>query len=119
MDELLELYENTQPIIEAIGATIEAEETAPHLINIPRLLHVMRAYQQLLLVAWEDWKITYTLHEPYSSMGVISVEAPELTFEQMARLHKVLMHASSVEIYPLVTGNIKMNITFHGITKRV
>ena len=101
MDEVFELDEQTQAFIEAIGTAIEAEETEPQAI------------------AWESWQVTCSLHEPYTSMGVISVEAAEFTFEQMAKLHQILEHASNVEIYPLVNGNLRMNITFHGITKRM
>lgn len=119
MDELFELDERMQSIIEAIGTAIESEESDPRVLNIPRCLQIMQAYQHLQRIAWEDWKITCTLHEPYTSMGVISVEAEEFTFDQIAGLHGVLLHASNIEIYPLVTGNLRMNITFHGITKRV
>ena len=119
MDELFELDERMQSIIEAIGTAIESEESAPQVLNIPRCLQLMRAYQHLQLIACEDWRITCTLHEPYTSMGVISVEAPEYTFDQITGLFGVLLHASNIEIYPLVTGNLRMNITFHGITKRV
>lgn len=119
MDELFELDEQTQAIIEAIGTAIEAEESEPQVLHIPRLLQVMRAYRQLQAIAWESWQVTCSLHEPYTSMGVISVEAAEFTFEQMTALHQILEHASNVEIYSLVGGNLRMNITFHGITKRM
>lgn len=119
MDEVFELDEQTQAIIEAIGAAIDAEESEPQVLYIPRFLQVMRAYRQLQAIAWESWQVTCSLHEPYTSMGIISVEAAEFTFDQMAKLHQILEHASNVEIYPLVNGNLRMNITFHGITKRV
>lgn len=119
MDEEFELDEQTQAIIEAIGAAIEAENAEPQVLDIPRLLQVIRAYQLLRAIAWESWKISYSLHEPYTSMGVITVEAAEFTFDQMAQLHQILAHASNVEIFPLINGDLRMNITFHGITKRV
>lgn len=119
MDKEFEMDEQTRAFIEAVGAAIKAEETAPQVLNVPRLLQLIQAYQQLQVIAWESWKISYSLHEPYTSMGVISAEATELTFEQMGKLHQILEHASNTEIYPLLNGNIRMNITFHGITKRV
>ncbi len=119
MDEVFELDAQTQSLIEAIGTAIEAEETAPQVLNIRRLLQFMQAYHQLRAIAWESWQISYSLHDPYTSMGVISAEAAEFTFEQMTMLQRILADASNVEIYPLVNGNIRMNITFHGITKRV
>lgn len=119
MDEVFELDEQTLAIIEGIGTAIEEEEAEPQVLHVPRLLQVMRAYRQLQAIAWDSWQVTCSLHEPYTSMGVISVEAAEFTFEQMAKLHQILEHASNVEIYPLVNGNLRMNITFHGITKRM
>jgi len=119
MEELFELDENTQAIIEAIGAAIVAEETEPQLLDVERLLQMMTALRQLKAIAWESWKITYSIYEPYTSMGVISIEAAEFTFENLQALQRVLVNASNVEIYPLLNDNLKMNITFHGITKRM
>lgn len=119
MEELFELDDKDYAIIEAIGAAIEAEEAEPQVLNISRMLQLAAALRKLKAIAWDSWRVTCALHEPYTSMGVISIEAPEFTFESIQELNKVLENASNVEIYPLVNDNLKMNITFHGITKRM
>ena len=119
MEELFELEEQDYAIIEAIGSAIEDEEAEPQVLNVQRMLQFMAALRQLKALAGESWRVTCALHEPYTSMGVISIEAPEFTFENIQELNKVLVNASNVEIYPLVNDNLKMNITFHGITKRM
>lgn len=119
MEELFELEEQDYAIIEAIGAAIEAEEAEPQVLNVQRMLQFVSALRQLKAIAWGSWKVTYALHEPYTSMGVISIEAAEFTFENLQALQRVLVNASNVEIYPLLNDNLKMSITFHGITKRM
>lgn len=119
MDEFFELDEHTQAMFEAIGAAVEQEESEPHVLNIPRVLQMTCAFRQIKRIAWPDWQISCSMHEPYTSMGVISIEASEFTFESMTILSQILIAASNVEIYPLTNGNLRMNITFHGITKRM
>ena len=119
MDEFYDLDENTKEIVEAIGEAIIAEEAEPQIVNVYRLMQMIRAYREIKAVAWPSWKISYSLHSPYKSMGVISVEAAEFTFENIARLQRVFVHASNIEIYPLIDGSLKMNITFHGITRKM
>ena len=119
MEEFVEMEEQDYAIIEAIGAAIEAEEAEPQILNAQRMLQFVAALRQLKAVAWESWRITCALHEPYTSMGVISIEAAEFTFENLQALQRILANASNVEIYPLLNDNLKMNITFHGITKRM
>ena len=118
-EELYELDEQTQAIIEAIGEAIAAEESEPQIINVHRVLQMNRAYHMVTAMAWPSWKVSYELHAPFTSMGVISIEAAEYTFESMNYLLAVLSSGSNVEIFPLTNGNIRMNIAFHGITKRI
>jgi hypothetical protein len=119
MDELYEMDEQTQAIIEALGTEIELGESDPQMLNIPRLLQMIDAFNQLRTMKWEACEISCMLHEPYISMGVISVETAEIKVDNLRALQRVLRNASNMEIYPLVNGNLKMNITFHGITKRI
>lgn len=119
MEDLFELEDRTEAIIEAIGEAIIAEESEPEVINLPRMPQMFRAYYAVISMAWPSWKVTYSLHSPCTSMGVISVEAEDLTFEKLRLVQQVLNDASNVEIYPLVNGNLRMNITFHGVTKKL
>lgn len=118
-EELYELDEQTQAIIEAIGEAIATEESEPQIINAHRVLQMNRAYHAVTAIAWPSWTISCELHSPFTSMGVISIEATEFTFENMNYLQTVLSSASNIEIYPLTNGKLRMNIAFHGITKRL
>ena len=102
-----------------IGSAIEKEEAEPHVLNIPRIQQMAFAFKQIQQIAWPEWQIQYSLHDPYISMGVIKIEAPEFTFESMPILSRILLTASNVEVYPLTNGNLRMSITFNGIAKRV
>lgn len=119
MDEIFELDEDMDAIVEALGNAIEQEESEPQVLNVPRMLLMVRAYKLIRQIAWDSWKITSAVHKPYTSMGVITIEAEEFTFDRLSVLQEVLSGASNVEIFPLTNGNLKMNITFHGITKRM
>ena len=119
MEELFEVDEETQMLFEKLGRAITDEESEPRILNVPRLLQMVHAYKQLQQIASDDWKISSSTHAPFTSMGVICIEADDFIFDQMQILQQIIADASNVEIFPLTKGNIRMNITFHGITKRV
>lgn len=105
--------------IRELAMMIEAQESEPQVLNLPRMLQMVQAYKQLQSIACEDWKIATVVHKPVTSMGVICIEAEDLIFDRMTEINKVLISADNVEIYPLTNGNIRMTIAFHGITKPV
>lgn len=105
--------------IRELAMMIEAQESEPQVLNLPRMLQMVQAYKQLQSIACEDWKITTVVHKPVTSMGVICIEAEDLIFDRMTEINKVLISADNMEIYPLTNGNIRMTIAFHGITKPV
>ncbi len=119
MDKQLEFDEQDYTFIEALGTIIEAEESKPHVLNILRIQQMASAYQKLCLLAAPDWKISYSLHEPYTSMGAITIEASEFIFENMNSIQQAVHDASNIEIYPLVDGTLRISITFHGVAKKI
>ena len=119
MEDLVEMDEETQMLFEEIGRAITEEESEPQILNVFRLLQMVHAYKQLQEIASDNWKISSSTHTPFTSMGVICIEADEFIFDQMQAFRQIIMDASNVEVFPLINGNIRMNITFHGITKRV
>lgn len=119
MEDLFEMDEETQMLFEELGRAISEEESEPQILNVLRLLQMVHAYKQLQQIASDNWKISSSAHAPFTSMGVICIEADEFIFDQMQVFQQIVASASNVEIFPLTNGNIRMNITFHGITKRV
>ena len=119
MEGLFEMDEETKMLFEELERAIADEESEPQLLNIPRLIQMVHAYKQLQNIASDNWKISSSTHAPFTSMGVICIEADDFIFDQMQVFQQIVANASNVEIFPLTNGNIRMNITFHGITKRV
>ena len=111
--------EEIEETIRELAMMIEEQESEPQVLNVPRMLQMVHAYKQLQSIACDDWKITTMVHKPHTSMGVITIEAEDIIFEQMATLCSALANASNVDIYALTNGNIRMTITFHGITTLV
>lgn len=119
MEDLFKMDEETQMLFAELGRAIADEESEPQLLNIPRLVQMAHAYKQLQNIASDTWKISSSAHTPFTSMGVICIEADEFIFDQMQIFKQILANASNVEIFPLTNGNIRMNITFYGITSKV
>ena len=111
--------EEIEETIRELAMMIDAQESEPQVLNLPRMLQMVQAYKQLQCIACDDWKITTVVHKPVTSMGVICIEAEDLIFDRMTEINKVLANADNMEIYPLTNGNIRMTIAFHGITKPV
>lgn len=119
MEEELDFDMDSDEIEETIrelAMMLEEQELEPQVLNVPRMRQMVQAYKQLKSIADDDWKVTSVVHKPHTSMGVICVEAEDLVFDQPAALSKVFAHASNVDIFPLVSGKLRMCITFHGIT---
>lgn len=105
--------------IRELARLLEEQELEPQVLNVPRMLQMAQALKQLKAIADDDWKVTSVVHKPHTSMGVICIEAEDLVFDKPAALNNVLTNASNVDIFPLVSGKLRMCITFHGITSPV
>lgn len=64
-------------------------------------------------------KVTYALHEPYKSMGVVSVVGSDLLFRNTEWFMKAVELASNFEVYPKTDGTVQMDFTFHGLTRAI
>jgi len=64
-------------------------------------------------------QISHEIHEPFSSMGSICIEAEQLEFENCRWLARAIRFASNVEVYPLTSGKIRLVLTFHGLLKKL
>ena len=116
-DEVWEMLDNT---ITAIGEAIETDENKPAMLNPIRFQQMQFAYGVIkYLTQNTDTKLTYTLNEPYMSMGSISVEGRCLEFTNAVWFARAAKFASNTEIYPLENGTIKLTLTFHGITRPI
>ncbi len=53
------------------------------------------------------------------NLGSISVELDSLTVEEPISFADIIYKADNFEIYPLTNGNIRFNVTFHGVLKNL
>lgn len=99
-------------------AEIEDQKTA---IIVPkRIAQLLLAYKTLKKVTnGTNAKVTYTLHEPYKSMGSISVIGNNLEVINIELFKKAVELSSNIEVYSRTDGSFQMNFTFHGLTKPI
>ena len=110
--------ENLDAIIHAIGEAIEANEQREGILDPERLRQMASAYRLMTEIGKEiNAKVTYSLNEPYKSMGSISIEADSLEFTDVPKMMAAISTCSNVEVYPLANENIRMTLTFHGLVK--
>ncbi len=63
--------------------------------------------------------VSYKLHEPYRSVGYISIVGKNLSIENPKVFAAISGLASNVEIYPKTNGTVQINLTYHGLTKPI
>lgn len=108
------------PFIIALGNVIQACESRQCIVNPQRLQEFQEAYRILETIAEENGALlTYKLHEPFKSMGSISLQGADLVFENPEALAKAISLASNMEVYPLTDGTIRMGFAFHGLTQPI
>ena len=107
-------------IILALGELIREEESKPGILNVVKLKQMQQTYELLIPLARDtEAEIHWELHEPYKSMGSISLEGEDLIFKDSRRLGKAISGCSNVEIYPLTNGKIRMTLTWLGLVKNL
>lgn len=107
-------------VIAAVGEAIITDEAKPALINPIKIQQMQFSYGVLkYLTKNTGVKLTYALHEPFKSMGSISVEGKNLAFTNTEWFSRAAEFASNTEIYPLTNGKVRMTLTFHGLVKPV
>ena len=102
---------------ESIGALIQNQERRPSVVNPKRVREMSIVYEVLKRITkGRDIEVTYRVHEPFSSVGVISIVGKEISFSNIEAFDKIKAVVSNFEIYPRVSGVIQMNFAFHGLT---
>lgn len=110
--------EALDPWITALGSLLGSLEGSPAVIDPQRMAEFREAYHILQSIAEENGALlTYQLHEPLKSMGSITLQGADLTFEKPALLAQALVLADSVEVYPLTDGNVRAELTFHRLAR--
>lgn len=107
----------TDAVLLALGEMIEAVESRTAIINPRRMAQMERCYdliQTRLLSPGAE--LSYRVHEPYKSMGCITLEADNFTVRQTKAFQQACRLANNVELYPLVNGKLRIAFSFDGLT---
>lgn len=113
-----EVEEMLDSIVTTVCETVAKEEDRAAIINPYRIQHVAYTYKILkyLTKGQKGVKVTYELHEPFKSMGSVSITGHELNFRKPDWFMKAVELASNFEVYPKNDGTVQLNFTFHGLT---
>lgn len=91
MDTEEKMDGKAEDLIVAIGKLMAAEDAKISVLNVHRFKEFQFAYGVLAnLLVNPDMRLKYELHEPFKSMGSISVEGKELNFTQAEWFSRVL-----------------------------
>lgn len=107
-------------LVTVVAQTSRVEDTRTQIVNPITMQHLLYTYKILkYLTKGTGTKVTYELHEPYKSMGSVTVCGKNITFAKPEWFMKAVELAANFEVYPKTDGTVEMNFTFHGLTKPV
>lgn len=115
-----DLEQSMDDFIEAISQELEDEEWNTTVLDIQKSKQIQFAYSVLkYLTRGSDAVVSYKLHEPFKTMGSVSVEGKSIEFYQPEWFARVAEFASNTEVYPLSKNRVRLTFTFHGLTKSI
>lgn len=71
------------------------------------------------LVRGTSAKVTYQLHEPFQSMGSVSVTGKNIDMKKVVWFVRSVELASKSVVYPKTDGTVCMTFTFHGLARPI
>lgn len=112
-----EIEEAMDSLVIYVANDIAQDESRTSIINHYRMQQLLYTYKVMkYLMKGTSAKVTYKLHEPYQSMGSVSVTGKDIEFKKVSWFLRAAELASNYEVYPKTDGTICMTFTFHGIT---
>ena len=118
MNEYNETHE-LGALIDSIGEWILQDELKPGVLNTLRVQQMQFSHSVMKkLASGSEMRVTYTMHEPFKSMGCITVEGDHLGFTDCKWLGRAIEFASNVDVYPLSKGGVRLVLTFHRLVNR-
>lgn len=112
-----EVEEAMDTLLIALGDDVEMDESRTGVVNPYRMKQFLHTYKMMkYLTRGSSAKVTYKLHEPYQSMGSVSVTGQDIVFRKMDWFVGAAKLASNYEVYPKTDGSVCMTFTFHGLT---
>lgn len=115
-----EFEQVTDEIIKACGKIIMEDLAVSSVTDFIRYKQVMFTYKALeKMLEGQKAKVTYQLHEPFHSVGVVTITGKEFKFDKPELFVKLCRLASNIDTYAKVDGTIVTDLTFHGLTKKI
>ena len=112
-----EIEEAMDSLVISVANDIAQDESRTSIINPYRMQQLLYTYKVMkYLMKGTSAKVTYKLHEPYQSMGSVSVTGKDIEFKKISWFLRAAELASNYEVYPKTDGTVCMTFTFHGIT---
>lgn len=115
-----EIEEMMDSLLLDLGNQVIESESKTSIINPNRLKQITLSYNVLKYLTQKmDAKVSYMLHEPFQSVGCVSVEGKDISFCNTKLFVKICQLASNIDVYPLMNGSIKIDLTFHKLTESI
>lgn len=116
-----EVEEMIDSLVIAVGGAIMEEDSKTAVVNPYKVQQVAYAYKMLkyLTKGMKGVSVSYVLHKPFKSMGSVSVVGKNLEFRKPDWFIRAVSLASNFDVYPKTDGTVKMDLTFHGLTKSI
>lgn len=112
-----EIEEAMDSLVISVANDIAQDEGRTSIVNPYRMQQLLYTYKVMkYLMKGTSAKVTYKLHEPYQSMGSVSVTGNDIEFKKVSWFLRSAELASNYEVYPKTDGTVCMTFTFHGIT---
>lgn len=109
-----------EALLDCLGQWILEDEQQPGIISPVRYQQFRLSHDLLQkLIIGSDMKIGYEIHEPFNSMGSITIEGDQLEFANCRWLSRAVGFVDNLAVYPLSTGKIRMVLTFHGMVRKL
>lgn len=81
---------------------------------------VCRVYRAMKALTEDfDVDVTYKLFQPFLFCASVTLEGPELIFEDLKVFTDAALLADNFEVYPLVNGNIRLSFAFNHLVTKV
>ena len=112
-----ELEDFADPLDDLIALFEDAPKESVKILNIPKYKKMLAAASQLrylLNMAGEAGKVEVDILDEFD-MGSISAEITSFTVYEPVLFGELVRGADNFDIYPLVNGNIKLDIAFQSV----
>ena len=105
-------------MVMVLAEDIIRDESTPSIVNPYRMEHLLYVYKYMKYITkGTSVVVTKKVHEPFASMGSVSVTGKIIKFGKMSWFMRAVQVASNFEVYPKANGDVCMTFTFHGLTK--